>query len=462
VSSTPSASSPQVLNGRIERELIRQVYGGWSQYIDGIPFAVLAVVLMSGLFHSLGHASLPRMAAWFVLQLAWSAGAVCLWRNYRRSESRTTLKVWHRQLCVLWFAHGIIWGLVVWTFWDPLRPVGQALICSMILGTMVGAFYTLAPCRIVFATNLVSLLVTSVVGFAFGGGALAAVQAILFPLFAGLIFSYGWQLSGKYRHAVLLRFENEDMAHALALAKSAAEEASRAKSQFLAHMSHELRTPLNAVIGFSEVIRDRVFGEGALDKYSEYAGDVVDSARHLLNLINGVLDLAKIEAGKMAFERSVFPIGDVLAECVRVVQARADEKSLALVFDDACGSAAVFADSTAMRQMVLNLLSNAIKFTAEGEVRLTARLENGVIAITVSDSGCGIPADMLPRLFSPFERADNSFAASQGGTGLGLALVRHLVEAHGGTCAVESTPGKGTVFRLHLPIVRAISRSVAA
>jgi signal transduction histidine kinase len=457
----PSASTSPVLNARIERELIRQVFGGWTQYIDGIPFAVVEAILLGGIFPSLGHAPLWRIGVWIALQFCWSCAALLLWRQHRKAEASASPSVWHWRLCVLWFAHGIVFGLVVWTFWDATRPVGQALICTLVLGTMVGAFYSLAPCRIVFAVNLFSLVLTSIFGFAIGGGALSLIQSILFPLFAALMLSYGWQLSSNYRNAVLLRFENEDMARALAFAKAAAEDANRAKSEFLANMSHELRTPLNAVIGFSEVIRDRVLGD-AVEKYSEYAGDVVNSARHLLNLINGVLDLAKIEAGKMTFERSFFPISDALSECTRVVRAKAEEKGLALILDDECTACIVYADATAVRQMLLNLLSNAIKFTAHGEVRIGAALADDAIEIAVSDTGCGIDPDVLPRLFSPFERADNAFAASQGGTGLGLALVRHLVEVHGGTCHVESTPGEGTTFRLRLPIMSALDSQSAA
>ncbi|HEX4079252.1 MAG TPA: HAMP domain-containing sensor histidine kinase [Rhizomicrobium sp.] len=275
--------------------------------------------------------------------------------------------------------------------------------------------------------------------------------------------SYGWQLSGKYHRAVALCFENESMARALAHAKHAAEESSLAKSRFLANMSRELRTPLNAIIGFSEVIRDRKLGDSAAVKYSEYADDVVASARHLLSLINRILDLAKIEAGKMAFESSLFPIGEMLAECARSMEAAAAGKGLALLLDDQCAGRLALGDAAAVRQILLNLLANAVNFTAQGEVRLSARIEGPVLEIEVADTGCGIPEEMLPRILFPFERADNSFVASHSGTGLGLTPVRRLAEAHGGTCKVESAVGKGTVFVIRLPIVstKEVSHSAA-
>jgi two-component system cell cycle sensor histidine kinase PleC len=312
-------------------------------------------------------------------------------------------------------------------FWSSTTPAGQALLCTMVLGIMVSSFYALAPCRVVFGANLCATVLSVLASlWAVGDGAFARMIAIIFPAFSLIIFSYGLQLSAKYRRAVALGFENEHMTRVLAHAKRTAEQANLAKSRFLANMSHELRTPLNAIIGFSEVIRDRMFGPQA-DKYSEYAADVVTSARHLLNLIQGVLDLAKIEAGKMAFERTQFVIGPLLADCARAMRAGALDKGLDLLLDDTSAGCLVYADETAIRQI-----------------------------------GCGIPKHVLPRMFLPFERADNSFSASQGGTGLGLALVQHLAQAHGGSCHVESTPGQGTTFRISMPIVSNESMMAAA
>jgi two-component system cell cycle sensor histidine kinase PleC len=276
------------------------------------------------------------------------------------------------------------------------------------------------------------------------------------------MLSYGWQASAKYRRAVALRFENEHLVRVLAHAKRSADDANMAKSRFLANMSHELRTPLNAIIGFSEIIRDRMFGNDASDKYAEYAGDVVSSAQHLLNLINGILDLAKIEAGKMAFERTQFAVRPLLSDCARAMRVRASEKNLELSLEDETEGCTVHADETAIRQIVLNLLSNAVKFTAEGSVRLAVRTTGPILQIEVSDTGGGIPESVLQRMFIPFERGDNTFSAAQGGTGLGLALVYRLAEAHGGSCEVESTPRLGTTFRISLPIVVGENVMIAA
>jgi len=454
--------SSRSLNSRIERELIRMVYGGWTQYADGLPFAAVLAAALSGLVPMLGHAPLRYITIWLSLQIVWSVCALSLWRFHRHHERRAGNRVWHLRLCLLWATRGTIWGFLIGMFWSSATPAGQALLCTMVLGIMVSSFYALAPCRFVFGSNLCATVLSVLASLAaVGDGAFARMIAIIFPAFSLIIFSYGLQLSAKYRRAVALGFENEHMTRVLAHAKRTAEQANLAKSRFLANMSHELRTPLNAIIGFSEVIRDRMFGPQA-DKYSEYAADVVTSARHLLNLIQGVLDLAKIEAGKMAFERTQFVIGPLLADCARAMRAGALDKGLDLLLDDTSAGCLVYADETAVRQIVLNLLANAIKFTSKGWVCLAVSTADSELLIEVSDTGCGIPKHVLPRMFLPFERADNSFSASQGGTGLGLALVQHLAQAHGGSCHVESTPGQGTTFRISMPIVSNESMMAAA
>jgi len=458
----PQMPTSENVNSRIERELVRIVFGNWPQYVDGIPFALLVAVLMCGLVPSLGQAPMVWVAAWLALQLAWSVGAVIFWQYHRNHERRATSARWEQRLRLVWALRGVLWGAVILVFWDPARPAGETLLCSVLLAVMVGSFFTLSPCRMVFLVNLACLISAALAGLVVSEGTFARALSLFLPPFGVLIMSYGWQLSSKYRRAVALCFENESMARALAHAKQAAEESSLAKSRFLANMSHELRTPLNAIIGFSEVIRDHKLGEFDAAKYSEYAGDVVVSARHLLGLINRILDLAKIEAGKMAFETSLFPIGEMLTECARSIQAAATGKGLVLILDDRCDGRLAHGDATAVRQILLDLLSNAVNFTARGEVRLSARIEGPMLEIEVADTGCGISEEVLPRIFFPFERGDNSLQALHGGTGLGLTLVRCLAEAHGGTCRVESAVGQRTTFCVGLPIVSAREISEAA
>jgi len=236
-------------------------------------------------------------------------------------------------------------------------------------------------------------------------------------------------------------------------ARIAAEGANRAKSQFLATMSHELRTPLNAVLGFSEIIKDRAFGPGAIDKYVEYAADIHTSGRHLLDLINDILDISKIEAGKLELKPSVLEAEAVLESCRRLVAVRAADGDVRLELAVPDPMLPVYADERAVKQIVFNLLSNAIKFTPKGgRVRLSATAEGNATRICVSDTGIGIPNDQIDRVLQPFEQIDNQYNRAGGGTGLGLSLVKALVELHGGTLRVDSAVHRGTTVSVLFPL----------
>ncbi len=229
------------------------------------------------------------------------------------------------------------------------------------------------------------------------------------------------------------------------------ETASQHKSEFLANMSHELRTPLNAIIGFSEVLSERMFGD-LNEKQEEYLKDIYASGTHLLSLINDILDLSKIEAGRMELELTDFDLPTAIDSALTLVRERAGRRGITLEspVDERLGQ--VQADERKIRQVVLNLLSNAIKFTPEGgriEVRAVRR--DGLVEVSVSDTGVGIaPADQ-EAAFEEFRQVGTS-AAKQEGTGLGLALCRKFVELHGGTIRVTSQVGVGSTFTFTIPV----------
>jgi len=236
------------------------------------------------------------------------------------------------------------------------------------------------------------------------------------------------------------------------------EAANRNKSEFLANMSHELRTPLNAIIGFSEVLIDKMFGE-LNDKQLDYLRDIHSSGHHLLTLINDILDLSKIEAGRMELELTRFDLTELLENSLTLVRERASRNnlSLGLEVDDALGK--WVADQRKVKQVVINLLSNAVKFTpAGGSVTLRARLlpvadgTAGVAAeIAVIDTGVGIAADQLALVFEEFRQAGGDHLGKSEGTGLGLALAKRFAELHGGTIRIASVPGEGSTFVFTLP-----------
>ena len=236
-------------------------------------------------------------------------------------------------------------------------------------------------------------------------------------------------------------------------AKDAAQQANRAKSEFLAAMSHELRTPLNAILGFSDILFNQYFGPPGAGKYREYANDIHSSAKHLLDLVNDVLDISAIEAGRTALEIGIVEVKSLIDECVHTVRERAGEKGVILREDLPDNLPQLKADRRAIKQVLLNLLSNAVKFTPNGGgVTVTAAVEDGFLAITVADTGIGIEPERLPQITNPFTRKDANPYTSDRGWGLGLAISKSLIDMHAGEITIHSVRGQGTTVtvRLHL------------
>jgi signal transduction histidine kinase len=229
------------------------------------------------------------------------------------------------------------------------------------------------------------------------------------------------------------------------------EVASRHKSEFLTNMSHELRTPLNAVIGFADILLERMFGE-LNDKQEEYLRDILDSGRHLLSLINDILDLSKIEAGRMELELTTFDLPTAIDNALTLVRERAGRRGIALhqTIDERLGQ--IKGDERKIKQVLLNLLSNAIKFTPEGgRIEVRAAPGDGLVEVSVRDTGVGIAPAEQEAVFEEFRQVGSS-AAKHEGTGLGLALCRKFVELHGGRIWVESEVGRGATFTFMLPV----------
>ena len=229
--------------------------------------------------------------------------------------------------------------------------------------------------------------------------------------------------------------------------------ANRAKTEFLANMSHELRTPLNAIIGFSEIVREEVFGPMGHDQYGEYVRDIHDSGKHLLDIINDILDLSRVEAGVTTLSEREVDVQSLISDSVRIAEGRVDSGQAKITTRTAADLPLLLCDSRLLKQVLLNILSNALKFTPDdGEVAIATSLEDGGgLWIRISDNGIGIPADRIDDVLQPFTQLEGSYVRSHEGTGLGLPLAKQFIELHGGTFAMQSAEGQGTTVILSLP-----------
>jgi PAS domain S-box-containing protein len=241
-------------------------------------------------------------------------------------------------------------------------------------------------------------------------------------------------------------------------AKLRAEQASRAKSEFLANMSHELRTPLNAIMGFSQLIRGELLGPVGHAKYLEYGRDIYESGEHLLGLINEILDLAKLEAGRVELQEGEVDVQAMVESCTHMLLNAASRAGLALAVEVAPTIPRLLGDEKRLKQVLINLLSNAVKFSeAGGRVTLSAALEADGFVFKVSDTGIGIPAELQATVLEPFSQVQSALARNTEGTGLGLPISVRLIELHGGRLSLDSVPGRGTTVTIRLPQSRVLA-----
>ena len=273
----------------------------------------------------------------------------------------------------------------------------------------------------------------------FGGMTVAAIAILT-------LFAYRYARR-ENQTAKVLALRAIELQHA----QEAAHAASRAKSSFLANMSHEIRTPLNAIIGFAEIMSTRALGESS-PQYAEYSADILDSGRHLLSLLNDILDLSKIEAGRLEINEDAVDLNHAVYSAVRMVGTWATSAGITITTDLAPGDRTLWADPRALRQILLNLLSNAIKFTpTDGSIAIYSKTGPNGIDIWVSDTGIGMSTDEIEVAMEPFGQVEHAYNRRSQGTGLGLALVHALMELHGGTLEIDSVPDVGTTVTVRFP-----------
>lgn len=429
-------------------------------------WALLIAFACSGVYPLLGTVRFENLLLWVVLvgaSCAFGIGQTFWSRAKLREQTTYDLRSYQYGTYVVVAAVNSAWAASVWLLWQDGNSVNHLLLTVLVICAVVNAIIGRGGNFGQFLCAIVPLFAIAQLKWMTGDSPLASLFVILNPLWTIWIAVQMRNICAQSEAAARARFENEALADALIHARDEAdrsrkyaEHANATKTAFLANMSHELRTPLNAILGFSEIINTEALGPTARDKYRDYAGDILSSGKHLLSLINDLLDIAKIEAGKLEVAPQWIDANRMVRECMHLMETRAAEGGVKLSWTVSADAPRLFADERAVRQILFNLVSNAIKFTPDGgRVEVRAWRQDDVSVLTVEDTGCGIPRDQIERVFLPFEQIDNRYAATAGGTGLGLTLVKALTELHGGTCVLESDAGQGTQVHIRLPVPKA-------
>jgi two-component system, cell cycle sensor histidine kinase PleC len=382
----------------------------------------------------------------------------------KRSPEQLRALPWRIFSGFAYFLFTASWSSFGFMFWRPGDDQNNLLILLLLGCTLAGNSALVGASRTLTINGYaVYGLSTMLLPLLTGGPVYDSISALAVVFVAYMAFM-SRQIYTTARDMLLLRHDKDELIAALAKSKAQsekalkrAEAANRAKSEFLANMSHELRTPLNAIIGFSEMIHSPAFGTSP-EKKNEYGQIIHQSGHHLLALINDILDLAKIEAGGLSLKDTEFDLAQLIESSVEIMQAKAELGDIALHCERAARPVAIRADERAVRQIVLNLLSNALKFTpALGCVRAFLRIEaDGCVAFGVTDTGYGIREEDLERVFENFGQGRHDVAMPDKGTGLGLPIVKGLVEAHGGEIQLKSRVGEGTTVTVILPAERVV------
>jgi two-component system cell cycle sensor histidine kinase PleC len=423
-----------------------------------VTLPLLAVIFsLSSMF----WAPVLQASAWLAMVISVKFFMIAACRSFL-AQPRNGIRVdrWRRMFVWLELASGITWGGMA------VLGLGAADTASHVF--MLASLIVLLAIRMTFASAVMTMLYAGTIPMT-----LAIVTRLLLqghPFYLamaamaiGLHVYFIFLAKGLNSTALAMleyRAEKDALIAEIEEEKSISDEARRraeaanvAKSRFLATMSHELRTPLNAILGFSEVMKCELMGPMQNASYKEYAANIHDSGRHLLQLINEILDLSRIEAGRYELHEESVRITDLVEDCLRLLNLRAEAKGLQVVLEFGRGLEPIWADERAIRQVCLNLMSNALKFTPRGGriTLIVAITPDGGQTLIVKDTGPGIPKEEIPRVMQAFGQGSLAHQTAEGGTGLGLPIVQNLVSLHGGTFELRSELRKGTEAVVTLP-----------
>jgi len=442
-------------------ELLRQ----FAQNRLSASLAILLLIATIGFLSGLWTGPLAA-AVWTVGVLAIHTVIIALCRRLlAEAPAGVRISAWRARFVVTDLCFGVAWALNVTFIVEQDSGSGTFMLFVMLLVVAVSSMLaSTLPIAMFAATVPVTTAVA--LELVLRGDVHDYILAAMAVTAQGYFTMLAHRLYSTTLATLEARAEKDALIGELEQAKAKSDEARRhaetaniAKSRFLAQMSHELRTPLNAILGFSEVMKSEVFGPHAVPTYKEYAGDIHNSGQHLLNLINEILDLSRIEAGRYELNEEAVLLADVVEECHRLLKLRARTRGLVIheVFEPELPR--LWADERAVRQIVLNLLSNAIKFTPQGgEVWLKVGwTASGGQYLTVKDTGPGIPEDEIPVVLALFGQGSNAIKTAEQGTGLGLPIAKSLVDLHGGTFTLKSKLREGTEVIVTFPPERVMA-----
>jgi signal transduction histidine kinase len=423
------------------------------QPLAAVAHILNAAILAIAAWPSTDRTFLTVMLALFVGGGLWQLGTWA--RNRKRPRPRRIGARTIRRVTWWAAAFGLAWGTLTAGLMIQNPPTELlVLVCAVLAGISAGGCVMLYTMPTAMATFL-GLSVAPAWLVVIGRGSLFDLALAAYTvIYLTFLFVSGRQGYKGFVAGVALRLQNADLAFK-------ADAASRAKSRFLANMSHELRTPLNAITGFAEIIQQQFKGPVGNPQYLEFAKAILDSGRHLVALIDDILDISKVESGRAALEERAVHPQKIVEQTLRLVQSSIDKAQLTIDTHVQRDLPEIFVDERKICQILLNLLSNAVKFTpAGGRLRLEARRSSdGGLSFLVGDTGIGIPAEEIKDVLKPFVQSKYVERRQIQGTGLGLHLAQELAKLHGGTLVLTSTLGSGTIVTVHLPASRVVAEA---